>query len=383
MAPRASSFLGRVRTYTGLFSAVGYNLGGLGVLLKKVPCAGFNCHGCPLASFSCPVGAMTYGSAVRVFPAMVVGFVLAVALLLGRLVCGFACPFGWFQDLLARVPVRKFRLPRAARYVKYLALALLVFALPLLLGFRASGYLKVAQEAQMIDEDQAQLWVRLENLGPEPVSNPQVDVVYLEKKSKAKLFEMHERFEGETIEPGGSMALDPMLIPNMREKADLIISSPQSVPQLRTSTYGYYCKICPTGTLTAVLPNMLTGSDRDDAIYGGLSRSWLRLAILLLFLVLMVFVSRPFCQTFCPLGAIYGIFSKFALTRIEVDRDACVDCGACNRVCPVDLDVVKEAGGPECIACGDCIKVCPVNAITRRFGIASPRTAAAPSAEGS
>jgi polyferredoxin len=97
-----------------------------------------------------------------------------------------------------------------------------------------------------------------------------------------------------------------------------------------------------------------------------------RLAVLVLFLVLMVLVSRPFCRTFCPLGASYGLLSRAALCRVEVDLTACVRCRRCDRVCPVDLDVAREVGGPECIACGDCIRACPQNGIHRTYGLRTP-----------
>jgi polyferredoxin len=101
-----------------------------------------------------------------------------------------------------------------------------------------------------------------------------------------------------------------------------------------------------------------------------MGRHALRLGLLLLFLVLMVLVSRPFCRTFCPLGATYALLSRLALWRVRFTAEKCVDCGLCSRVCPTDLDVPKEAGGPECIACGDCIRACPKGAIDRKFGLA-------------
>ena len=83
----------------------------------------------------------------------------------------------------------------------------------------------------------------------------------------------------------------------------------------------------------------------------------------------MVLSSRPFCRTLCPLGAIYGLVSRVSLARIEVDKNACDNCGACDNVCPVELDVTNEAGGAECIACGDCIAACTKGAIRWRFGL--------------
>jgi ferredoxin-type protein NapH len=47
----------------------------------------------------------------------------------------------------------------------------------------------------------------------------------------------------------------------------------------------------------------------------------------------------------------------------------CIDCGKCNSVCPMELDVRSEIGGAECIACGDCKKACPQEGGKRTVGI--------------
>ena len=70
------------------------------------------------------------------FAFYVVGFLLIFGALLGRLVCGWLCPFGLVQDLLYRIPfVRKIKkLPgdRWLRYLKYGILAGFVVILPLM-----------------------------------------------------------------------------------------------------------------------------------------------------------------------------------------------------------------------------------------------------------
>ncbi|MCX5783725.1 MAG: 4Fe-4S binding protein [Elusimicrobia bacterium] len=52
----------------------------------------------------------------------------------------------------------------------------------------------------------------------------------------------------------------------------------------------------------------------------------------------------------------------------KIDAQACVNCGACEPVCPVTAISEKDGKrviNPEtCIDCGACIPSCPVNAIT-------------------
>jgi ferredoxin-type protein NapH len=154
-------------------------------------------------------------------------------------------------------------------------------------------------------------------------------------------------------------------MPNKLATANLEITSPQSTPHLGYHYQLYYCRVCPKGSLTAALPSAVGG---EQPFWSALLASPLRFGLLPVFLVLMILVSRGFCQTFCPLGAIYGLCCRLSLLRIKVNAETCTRCGLCNRVCPVDLDVAKEAGGRECIACGDCIRACPKGAIRRQVG---------------
>ncbi len=125
-----------------------------------------------------------------------------------------------------------------------------------------------------------------------------------------------------------------------------------------------FCKyICPAGTLGGgigllINPVNQQGSGNLLAMLGGIF-TW-KFALLIVFLVASVFIYRPFCRFFCPLGAIYGFFNKFALFGIKVNEDKCTHCGLCVQHCKMD---VKCVGDHECINCGECKAVCPAGAI--------------------
>ncbi|MGI6719801.1 MAG: 4Fe-4S binding protein [Anaerovoracaceae bacterium] len=103
---------------------------------KAVCVPGLNCYSCPGALGSCPVGSLqaVLGSREFSMSFYVLGFLAAAGALVGRLVCGWLCPFGLVQDILHKIPfVRKYtkmRADRVLRWLKYAILAVFVIALP-------------------------------------------------------------------------------------------------------------------------------------------------------------------------------------------------------------------------------------------------------------
>jgi len=73
-----------------------------------------------------------------------------------------------------------------------------------------------------------------------------------------------------------------------------------------------------------------------------------------------------FCETICPFGMYLTVVTQKNSLRITFDtRRACVDCGLCTQVCPMDLSPREmdfkdpmNGGFGQCILCGDCIDVC-------------------------
>lgn len=77
--------------------------------------------------------------------------------------------------------------------------------------------------------------------------------------------------------------------------------------------------------------------------------------------------NRAFCKYVCPVTVFLKPMSYFSLMRIKVDGGACVSCGKCKRVCPMNVDVTdnsrKRENGTECILCMECANQCPKQAI--------------------
>ena len=104
---------------------------------KRFCLPGLNCYSCPGALGSCPIGALqsVLGSYKYRFSYYVMGFLIFVGAVLGRFVCGWLCPFGWFQELLHKIPFphKRHSLPghRYLRWTKYAVLLVFVILMPL------------------------------------------------------------------------------------------------------------------------------------------------------------------------------------------------------------------------------------------------------------
>jgi len=81
--------------------------------------------------------------------------------------------------------------------------------------------------------------------------------------------------------------------------------------------------------------------------------------------------KRAFCHYFCWMAPFMVLGTKFRryfhLPGVHVrsgEKDRCISCGKCSRVCPMGIDVLNEMKNGvirslECIQCGACVDNCP------------------------
>lgn len=223
----------------------------------------FNCHSCPVSIFACPLGVIGQFAGVGLIPLTAIGGIALAGLVAGRLLCGWACPFGLFQDLLYKVPYVKFAIPAWTRFIKY----------------------------------------------------------------------------------------------------GVFVGLVVTVPYFFTTSFPlYFCRLCPVGTIEAAIPWAI--------ISGTTEVVWLSVRLIILFAIVILVMGhkRFFCKVICPLGACLSVFNRFAAVFPERASD-CIDCGTCNKVCPMETEPGKKDFGvsdhrpEECISCLECHKKCPTKAI--------------------
>ncbi len=91
--------------------------------------------------------------------------------------------------------------------------------------------------------------------------------------------------------------------------------------------------------------------------------------LFLLILFASLRITRIWCRSLCPLGALLGVVSRFSLFGLHKDESACNRCNRCLLHCQGGDDPI--GGVPwhksECLMCMNCVGSCPDHALAFRF----------------
>jgi cytochrome c oxidase accessory protein FixG len=107
-------------------------------------------------------------------------------------------------------------------------------------------------------------------------------------------------------------------------------------------------------------------------------------AVLVVLIVLdLIALRRRFCATVCPYAKMQGVLFDDRTLVVAFDHeraDECMDCGACAKACPVNVDI-RTGPHMACIHCAECVDACTERTAIRgrrslvnyTFGIAANR----------
>ena len=70
---------------------------------------------------------------------------------------------------------------------------------------------------------------------------------------------------------------------------------------------------------------------------------------------------RAWCS-FCPMGTAQRLLGGKRY-QLQLEKDKCISCKKCEKVCPMQLKVCQNETKPDCIKCGRCVSVCPKDAL--------------------
>jgi polyferredoxin len=77
------------------------------------------------------------------------------------------------------------------------------------------------------------------------------------------------------------------------------------------------------------------------------------------FLLLGMFVGRPYCRYLCPYGALQSWCSRLARHGVTITPNKELDCGLCTEACPYGAIEDMRAVRAACLFCARCYALCP------------------------
>ncbi len=288
-----------------LFNAVVFGLGPWPVLLPIL-----GTLGTPTKTVGEAFGTLQLMLFEQIFPWLALAFIVLTAVVVSRSLCGWACPFGFVQDLLVYVKREHTQVsPRTHRSivkVKYGVLAATMFVSITLAVSLALGTGRSYR-------------VSLGVFAPAPFN---------------------------ALSPADTLFA---ILPR------IVLETRHGIPTMLETTSSEAAGTVVNGILSA--PLLL----------------WVRLAIMIGIIALAVYIPRSWCRYFCPNGALMGLLSHFSFLGLKRDPVKCTKfgCRSCVEVCPTMVPILdlpwEKFNDPDCIYCLKCVEACSTKAIRPKF----------------
>jgi polyferredoxin len=281
---------------------------GLGPWPMLLPVSGL--LGVPSKTVGDAFGALQYMLYLLVPPFLALASIFLASIVVGRAFCAWACPFGFFQDILGVVKKRHTRVSPRTHHdmisVKYVVLVITLLVSSVLALSVSAG----------------------------------IGHGYKETLGVFAIAPFNALSPADTL-----FAAVPRTILDVRYAIPLLFENPS------TDIGGAIIR-----ALTSV-----------QALF------YVRIFILALTLALVLYVPRGWCRYFCPQGAFSALLMRFSFLGLRRDPVRCsrAGCRDCVEVCPMIVPILDEPWEkfthPECIMCLKCVDACGDKAIRPKF----------------
>ncbi len=260
---------------------------------------------------------------------------LALTFVLGRFFCGWICPFGALQQLMGVLgkkglkPAQRIvrNRPHAAQRIKYWVL---LFVLALAAADMMDFVVSSSRQASLVfwggSAAAVVVFVALHVFQWIQVRRD-VAFIVVALMAGGLLFEWmapQARWLAVSLQTG---LLDPIAL--MHRSVNLVV-----VPLVDGPL-----------KVTSALPRVYPGSFLIGLLF-------------LLFLLLSLRVPRFYCRFVCPLGALFGLCSRWSIWRIGQAGDGCTHCLQCERDCEGACAPAETIRISECVLCLNCLDRC-------------------------
>ncbi len=117
---------------------------------------------------------------------------------------------------------------------------------------------------------------------------------------------------------------------------DVVVLRPKKVPEWAEKTLGIIPYIYLGATTLYVLTDSAFIICRLDPFVGffRLNASFEMILFGIGFLMLGIFIARPYCRFLCPYGVLINWMSQFAKWSVTITPDECIQCRLCEDACP-------------------------------------------------
>ena len=103
---------------------------------------------------------------------------------------------------------------------------------------------------------------------------------------------------------------------------------------------------------------VLTAIDGLGTAHRFYTGAWLIAAVFLAAVLLNLWIPRFYCRFVCPLGALFGLLTRWTPWRIGKRQGECSGCELCEGNCEGACDPFGKIRTSECLLCMNCLVAC-------------------------